>query len=530
MAQNKQDLRKTLRSALANKKLADTLIDTIYDLQVWAENAGGTIATKIQSENITRSTQTPYLETRSKMKRILRSSLGNKKAADLILNILFELQGYASAVSEITKMICIGEGSLQEISTVNAIGEGSVQEITSIVTRADVAADLDAKYFILEDAAGTVAFWIDVDDDGAVEPAHGCARSVEITTITTGMTAAQVGDAVYAAVIADAKFEAGTNDGAGNLTIKNTEYGVRTLQATGDSGFTVTEQTNGHASNLDGKYFRLEDAAGTVAFWFDVDNDGTLAPVHGCDRAVEITTVTSGMTAAQVGDAIYAAVIADAKFEPGTNDGAGNLTVKNTEYGIMTLQSAGDSGFTVAQQTNGAASALDGKYFKMYDDAGSVAFWFDISDHGTAAPVHGCDRAVEINTVTYGMNASQVGTAVYAAVIADAKFAPGSDGGAGTIYIKNDSAAVANATAGTSGFTVSEFLPGVGDLGDTIIDAAYTVGASPTSATIAKILASKFCHRTYATTFVNMILELQTEFRDGPLGTCSGMLTYPLIG
>ena len=301
MAQHQQNYRKTLRSALANRKLADTIIDTIYDLQVWVEDAGGTIASKISLSNITRSSSTPYILTNDKTKRAFRAALGNRKMADLILNILMELDGYCSdEVEEVTKFICIDEGSVKEIS--------------SIVTVADIAGSLDGKYFVMQELAGSVAFWIDVDDSGTAEPAHGADRSVEITTITAGMTAAQVG------------------------------------------------------------------------------------------------------------------------------------------------------------------------------------------------------------------------TAVYNAVIGDSEFALGSDGLAGTIYIKNDSSAKINAVDGDTGFAISEYVVGIvgADISN-IIDEQYTVQSSPTAATAKKILAASLCHRQLADAIVDMILELQVQFRDNTLGTCSGTLVYSLI-
>jgi len=409
MAQHQQNYRKTLRSALANRKLADTIIDTIYDLQVWVEDAGGTIASKISLSNITRSSSTPYILTNDKTKRAFRAALGNRKMADLILNILMELDGYCSdEVEEVTKFICIDEVSVKEIS--------------SIVTVADIAGSLDGKYFVMQELAGSVAFWIDVDDSGTAEPAHGADRSIEITTITTGMTAAQVGDEVYNAIIADGSFEAGSNDNAGNLTIQNAEFGV------------------------------MVDAAD------------------------------------------------------------------------------GDAGFTISESTPGVDSVLDGKYFVMQDDAGSVAFWIDVDDSGTAEPAHGADRSVEITTITAGMTAAQVGTAVYNAVIGDSEFALGSDGLAGTIYIKNDSSAKINAVDGDTGFAISEYVVGIvgADISN-IIDEQYTVQSSPTAATAKKILAASLCHRQLADAIVDMILELQVQFRDNTLGTCSGTLVYSLI-
>lgn len=121
------------------------------------------------------------------------------------------------------------------------------KQINSFVAVADVAASLDGTYFILYDEVGSVAFWIDVDDSGTTIPSGASAadRAVEITTITTGMTAAQVGTAVYTAIVADSKFEAGADNLDGTFTVASTTTGDKTPGADGDTGFTITETLAG---------------------------------------------------------------------------------------------------------------------------------------------------------------------------------------------------------------------------------------------------------------------------------------------
>lgn len=224
MAQHNQDYRKSLRSALRNKKLADSFMDSIHDLQVFAAANGGTIVKPILNSSISRSAQTPYelnnsikwgaVEPISSMRKVLRAALSNKALADKTLNIILELQSYILTAAKQT---------------------------TSIEAVADVAASLDGTTFILEDINGTVAFWIDVDNDGTTIPAEASAaeRAIEITTITTGMTAAEVGTEVYTAIIADSKFEAGSDDLAGNLIIQNVDEGYFVNADASTSGFTI---------------------------------------------------------------------------------------------------------------------------------------------------------------------------------------------------------------------------------------------------------------------------------------------------
>ena len=130
-------------------------------------------------------------------------------------------------------------------------GATGVKEITEIIAVADIGGSLDAQYFTLQDDIGTVGFWIDVDNSGTTTPGTGAAREVEITTITTGMTAAQVGTVVYTAIIADAKFEAGTDSGDGRFRVQSSTTGTKTDGVDGDTGFYIREYVAGVADTLD---------------------------------------------------------------------------------------------------------------------------------------------------------------------------------------------------------------------------------------------------------------------------------------
>ena len=114
---------------------------------------------------------------------------------------------------------CDGEGALAAATAViQAIAEANfvdnndaVSEVTRIDTRADVNDDYDAKSFLLYDTSGSVCFWFDVDDSGTALTATniGCqnaSRKVEVTTVTTGMTANQVAGVLATAINGDASF------------------------------------------------------------------------------------------------------------------------------------------------------------------------------------------------------------------------------------------------------------------------------------------------------------------------------------
>ena len=265
----------------------------------------------------------------------------------------------------------------KEITSITAIAAGGVKEITDILVVADVSDSLDGKYFILQDDAGSVAFWIDTDNSGTTIPGGAAAadRAIEITTIATDDAIGTVGTKVYTAIIADSKFEAGTDDAAGTLTIQSATYGLRTNGADGDTGFTIGENTSG--AGLDATYFILQDEVGSVAFWIDLDNSGTVEPsgAAAADRSVEITTVTNAMNAAQVGDVIYTAVIGDSKFEAGSDAASPIVLVQSTTTGIKTDGADGDTGFTIAEDTAGDEVAA---YAAKIQHSHNGSNWFDL--------------------------------------------------------------------------------------------------------------------------------------------------------
>ncbi len=126
-----------------------------------------------------------------------------------------------------------------------AVTSTETQEVTSLTCVADVAGSLDGKYFVLADEGGTVGFWIDVDNGGGSAPTTGATRDVEITTITTGMTAAQVAGVVATAINADTKFTAARVGTTAVVTVTCDEPAVVADFAAGDAGFTATVSTQG---------------------------------------------------------------------------------------------------------------------------------------------------------------------------------------------------------------------------------------------------------------------------------------------
>jgi len=324
---------------------------------------------------------------------------------------------------------------------------------------------LDGTFFLLQDEIGSVAFWFDVDDSGTSEPGGAAAadRSIEITTITAGDSATTVGSAVFTAITADSKFEAGVDNVDGTIEVRSSTFGVKTDGADGDTGFTIGENTAGVDSVLDGTFFILQDEAGSVAFWMDVDDSGTTIPAgaSAADRAIEITTVNSAMTNIQVGGVVFTAIVADSEFEAGVDNGDGTMEIQSATTGILPTATAGDSGFTLAENTAGAG--LNKTYFILQDEVGSVAFWLDVDNTGATEPTASAaaDRSIEITTVTNAMTAIQVAGVVFTAIVADSKFVAGADNGDGTLLVQSSTTGdKTDGADGDTGFTFLELSAG----------------------------------------------------------------------
>ena len=119
----------------------------------------------------------------------------------------------------------------------------STAQVVDVTTVADVSDSLDGTYFILYDVAGSVAFWIDVDNSGTAEPSHGADRSVEITTIVTDDTANAVASAIQAVVDGDSEFSASVSTNV--VTVTNADAQVVGAPSAGTSGFTAAVTTEG---------------------------------------------------------------------------------------------------------------------------------------------------------------------------------------------------------------------------------------------------------------------------------------------
>ena len=244
-----------------------------------------------------------------------------------------------------------------------------------------------------------------------------------------------------------------------NPNASNTSPGsaeVITLTAVADfpgtpTTYTVTTVAD-VANSLNGKYFIIRDTAGTVAVWFDNNNAGTPEPTHGANRSIKIATVVTGDSASSVAAKIYAYLNQDGAFSV-TAIGS-QLSIVNVQNGNLGVGSAGTSGFTVNRSAGTNGQPLDGKYFTIHDDSGSVAVWFDVDDNGTAEPFHGAKRSIRVSGITVGSSDNAVASAVAAAINGDSSFSASASGNQITITALFNGNST-DADAGTSGFGVS---------------------------------------------------------------------------
>lgn len=272
-----------------------------------------------------------------------------------------------------------------EVVTVTAVADiVGTPTVYTADTVADVGGSLHQTYFIVYDTQGSVAVWYDVDNVGAPAPAHGANRAIKVSTVVTGDSANNVATKTGQAIALDNAFSVGvvTNQ----ITITNLINGPLAAPSAGTSGFTMGTTVGTADNSLDGKYFIIYDENGSVAVWFDVDDNGTPEPFHGADRSLRVPGVTSGASAATVAAAIVAVVNPDTLF---TASNLSNVvTITNVTNGNVPNATAGTSGFGIAS-TNGSLSTAE-----LITNAGNLSFF----------PLTGTD----VTSIATTVNAGQI--------------------------------------------------------------------------------------------------------------------------
>ena len=249
--------------------------------------------------------------------------------------------------------------------TISAVDTGSLETFT--LTCPAFADAAQADYLSFSDPSGvTFAVWLDKDADGT--PPSGAiytaaTQKIEVD-IATGNTATQVATAIKDALEADLDFTEFdiTSPSAGVLLFTANLLGNPTNAAphnTGDTGagsLGVVVVSGSAATNQNTYFVLRDDDTGLFHVWLNVNGEGVDPDPGGGSVGIEVA-VSTAQTAAQVATAIAAAVDAHAEFEAVADGSRVRVTLVNK--GNATDAADGDSGFTVAASTQGAASKVD---------------------------------------------------------------------------------------------------------------------------------------------------------------------------
>jgi uncharacterized phage protein gp47/JayE len=249
-----------------------------------------------------------------------------------------------------------GVGTAEEtrVDTIDdIIGTPTVSTITTVA-----GAGLDGTYFLLEDSDGDVAVYF---DGGTANPGGLANRSIDIS-ITGLETSSEMAILTRAFLNADPRFSASAVVGS-SFSVTNEENGALPSAVDGGAptGFTLGGAAGTPDVSLDGLYFTIQDAAGSVGVWYDATG-GTSVPLGAAasDRQIEIS-ITPGDTDDVVASKTAAVLSVDPAWSSVTVGGAGlnEITIVDAAQGGRSSASAGDSGFTVTQLVNGITPGVE---------------------------------------------------------------------------------------------------------------------------------------------------------------------------
>jgi hypothetical protein len=249
----------------------------------------------------------------------------------------------------------VGNQEITDIQTIaDVIGTATASNISGITDNNTNA--LDGRFFVLEDAAGTVAVYI---NSGTPNPGAGALGVNRVIEVVLAGNEANTVVATFVAATIDGDSEFSAIAGGTAITVTNTDNGPFAIAVDGSSPlfWTFGGIVGTADQSLDGLYFILQDAAGSVAFWYDVTG-ATPEPLHGADRSVEITTVNAGDSANTVATKTAVLIVGDAAYASATVLGD-VITVTDVENGSRPAASAGTSGFTVTQDTAGVDDGVE---------------------------------------------------------------------------------------------------------------------------------------------------------------------------
>ena len=174
-------------------------------------------------------------------------------------------------------------GNSLRVTVEDASGDvPAVAQVENVTFVADSSGSLDGQGLLLQDDAGSVAFWSDNGDSGTTIPAWASAadRAVEVTTVADDDTAVDVAIAFAAAINSDSKFSVPVPTTA-VATVTHTPAGVRSAggAAGGTSGFSSLVQTTGAAAIEGGSKYTIRDASANGVLPTEIYDNVSIASV-----------------------------------------------------------------------------------------------------------------------------------------------------------------------------------------------------------------------------------------------------------
>lgn len=249
--------------------------------------------------------------------------------------------------------------------TIAPIADTGVIQHQTVTTVADVAGSLNSKYFLLSSvnlvskAQKNFYMWFNINSAG-VDPAIAGRTGIEIDG-ATGASANALATSMRTALNALTNDFVATGSNAA-VIITDVAFGPVTAAVDGvaATGFTFGSATAGVASNLNNKYFLLQDEASAHLYyvWMNVDAIGTNPMIAG-RTGVEID-FASGATAATIGGDLATAIAALNSTNSFTTSGTTTVIVTNKTAGPFVPMSDGAAatGFAFAITAGGSSTIV----------------------------------------------------------------------------------------------------------------------------------------------------------------------------
>jgi len=367
-------------------------------------------------------------------------NFGSIVAGD-ILNISSN-SGVSAFNRGIFRITNVGAAFLDLVNITGAITGAGTTEQTSITTIADVIGtpgqytfdcstisighDIDGKYFVVEENAGTTKYWYDISGT-TVEPAIGTTtRSIRISSVLYYDTAAFVAQKTAYAIAINSAIST-TVTGGTTINCTNTENKLRNSYSAGTSTFTLLPAgaTGTNPVSLDGTFFIMGDSLGLVKVWLSTSSS-TLEPTYGLPHrslhvslipgetanncASKITTVLNSNPTEFSASAVGSAMVINAASVGARTNATDSITVP-TGFTILTTADGSDAIPEVVIATNTIkiysldAATTNTGYIATTVNNSAVVLVTDVAYLSNTPTITVATRD-ELITVAYGHNPS----------------------------------------------------------------------------------------------------------------------------